>query len=145
VTGSLIYSPIPCISELCAPYHQFIYVYVYMCCAYLGRQGRHNTVRFFSTAFIAGTPRCCYRNPGNPGRTAYILSSTGEGYVSSWDWSACRHSISMHLLGSGWHQVVTSAGAVRLFMATVYQKPAPSFRHQLPTSPPFLFNNMMLD
>jgi hypothetical protein len=50
-----------------------------------------NMVRFFSTAlFISGTPRC-YGDPGNPGRTAYIYPSTGESYVSSWDWSVCRH------------------------------------------------------
>jgi hypothetical protein len=104
-----------------------------VCRAHLGRQGKRNTVGFFSTAFIAGMPRCCYGDPGNPGRTAYIHPSTGEGNVSSWDWSACRHFISMHLLGRGWRQVVTSIGAVRLFMATVYQKPAPSFRRRLPT------------
>jgi hypothetical protein len=51
------------------------------------QQEKCNTVRFFSTAFfISGTPRC-YRDPGNPGRTAYIHPSTGESYVSSWDWS----------------------------------------------------------
>jgi hypothetical protein len=45
------------------------------CLAHLSRQGRHNTVRFFSTAFIAGTPRCCYGDPRHPGRSAYILSA----------------------------------------------------------------------
>jgi hypothetical protein len=45
------------------------------CCAHLGRQGRHKTVGFFSTAFIAGTPRCCYGDSGHPGRSAYILSA----------------------------------------------------------------------
>jgi hypothetical protein len=43
------------------------------------------------------------------------------------------HFISMHPLWRGWRQVVTSTGSVRLFMATVYQKPAPSFRRWLPT------------
>jgi hypothetical protein len=28
---------------------------------------------------------------GNPGRTPYIHPSTGEGFVSSWDWSVCGH------------------------------------------------------
>jgi hypothetical protein len=116
-----------------------------LCRAHLGWQGRCNMVRFFSTAFITGMPQCCYRDPGHPGRTAYIHPSIGEGYVSSWYWSACGHFISMHPIGRGWHQVVTRAGAVRLFMAMVYQKPVPSFRHWLPISPPFLFNNMMLD
>jgi hypothetical protein len=55
--------------------------------------------RILLNSFIAGTPRCCYRDPGNPGRTAYIQPSTGEGYESSWDWSACWHFISMHCLG----------------------------------------------
>jgi hypothetical protein len=41
-------------------------------------------------SLIAGTP-WCYGNSGNPGRTAYIHPSTGEGYVSSWDWSVCWH------------------------------------------------------
>jgi hypothetical protein len=26
-------------------------------------------VGFFSTAFIAGTPQCCYGDPGHPGRS----------------------------------------------------------------------------
>ena len=45
------------------------------CCAHLSQQGRHNTVGFFSTAFIAGMPQCCYGDPRNPGRSAYILSA----------------------------------------------------------------------
>jgi hypothetical protein len=103
-----------------------------LCGVHLGQQGKRNMVRFFSTAFIAGMPQCCYRDPGQ-GRTAYIHPSTGEGYVSSWDWSACRHFISMHPLRRGWHQVVTRASTVRLFMAMVYWKLVPSFRCQLPT------------
>jgi hypothetical protein len=52
---------------------------------------KRNKVGFFSTAFfISGTPQC-YGNSGNPGRTAYIHPSTGESYVSSWDWSVCQH------------------------------------------------------
>ena len=74
------------------------------CRAHLGRQGRHNTVGFFSTAFIAGMPRCCYGDPGHPGRSAYMHPSTGEGSVAPWDWSVCRHLICMHLLGRGWRQ-----------------------------------------
>jgi hypothetical protein len=78
-----------------------------ICSTHLGQQGRHNTVGFFSTAFIAGTPRCCYRDPGHPGRSAYILSSTGKGFVAPWDWSVCRHLICMYLLGRGWRQTWT--------------------------------------
>ena len=44
-----------------------------------------NTVGFFSTALLQE------QKPGNPGRTAYIHPSTGEGYMSSWDWSVCWH------------------------------------------------------
>jgi hypothetical protein len=51
---------------------------------------QRNMVGFFSTAFFPGMPRC-YGNCGNPGRTAYIQPSTGESYVSSWDWSVYRH------------------------------------------------------
>ena len=53
--------------------------------------------------------------------------------------------ICMHPLGRGWHQIRASTCAVVVFTATVYQRPASSFRCRLPTSPPFLFNNMMLD
>ena len=53
--------------------------------------------------------------------------------------------ICMHPLGRGWRQIRASACAVALFTATVYRRQAPSFRRRLPTSPPFLFNNMMLD
>ena len=56
-------------------------------------QGRHNTVGFFSTAFIAGMPRCCYGDPGHPGRSAYIHPGTGEGSVAPWDWSVCWHPL----------------------------------------------------
>jgi hypothetical protein len=61
-------------------------------------------VGFFSTAFIAGTPRCCYRDPGHPGRSAYIHPSTGKGFVSSWDRLNRCHLISMYTLRRGWHQ-----------------------------------------
>jgi hypothetical protein len=73
--------------------------------------GKEDTTHgFFSTAFIAGTPQCCYRDPGDPrdpGRSAYILSSTGKGFVAPWDWSVCWHLICMYLLGRGWHQTRT--------------------------------------
>ena len=67
-----------------------------ICCAQPQPARRHNMVRFFSTAFIAGTPRCCYGDPGYPGRSAYILSSTGKGFVSSWDRLNRCHLISMY-------------------------------------------------
>jgi hypothetical protein len=72
-----------------------------MCCAHLSRQGRHNTVGFFSTAFIAGTPSCCYRNPlppatGNPPAT--WTPGTQE---------VCLYTLSSHPLTAG-H--VTSPG-----------------------------------
>jgi hypothetical protein len=63
----------------------------------LNQQERHDTVGFFSTAFIAGTPRCFYVYPGRPGSPAYMHPSTGEGSVAPWDWSICWHPICMHL------------------------------------------------
>ena len=41
--------------------------------------------------------------------------------------------ICMHPLGRGWRQIRASACAVILFTVTVYGRPAPSFRCQLPT------------
>jgi hypothetical protein len=81
----------------------------------LSQQGRNHTVGFFSTAFIAGMPRCHYRDHGNPGRTAYMNHSTGEASVSPWDLSVCRHLICMHPLQKGWCQIWASAWAVVLF------------------------------
>ena len=74
------------------------------CCTHLGRQGRHNIVGFFSTAFIAEMPRCCYGDSGDPGRSAYMHPSTGKGFVSSWDRLNRCHLISMYPLGRGWRQ-----------------------------------------
>jgi hypothetical protein len=71
----------------------------------LGRQERNNKVGFFSTAFIAGTPQCCYGDSRHPGRSAYMHPSTGKGFVSSWDWSVCQHLICKHPIGRGWHQI----------------------------------------
>jgi hypothetical protein len=59
---------------------------VYMCSTHLVQQGKRNMVRFFLTALLQERLDAM-RNPGNPGRTAYIHPSTGESYVSSWDWS----------------------------------------------------------
>ena len=84
----------------------------------LDQQERHDTVRFFSTAFIAGMPRCFYGDPGHPGSPAYMHPSTGEGSVAPWDWSVCRHPICMHLLGRGWRQIRIDACTVVLFMTT---------------------------
>ena len=62
------------------------------CCAHLGQQGRHNTVGFFSTAFIAGMPQCCYGDPGNPGRSAYILSAPIHSRQAKPPHQACSFS-----------------------------------------------------
>jgi hypothetical protein len=94
------------------------------CCAHLGRQGRHNTVGFFSTAFIARMSRYCYGDPGIPGRTAYMHPCTGEGSVAPWDWSVSRHLICMHPLRRGWRQIRTSACAVLLLTTKAHQKSA---------------------
>jgi hypothetical protein len=101
------------------------------CCALLGRQGRHNTVGFFSTAFTAGTPRCCYGDPGHPGRSAYMYPSTGKGFVSSWDRLNRCHLISMYPLRRGWRQ--TYACAVVVFMTTAHRRHLRvGFLHNMP-------------
>ena len=82
----------------------------------LDQQELHDTVGFFSTAFIAGMPRCFYGDPGHPGSPAYMHPSTGEGSVAPWDWSVCRHPICMHPLGRGWRQIRIDAYVVVLFM-----------------------------
>jgi hypothetical protein len=97
-----------------------------LCRAHLSRQGRHNMVGFFSTAFIAGIPRCGYGYPGNPGRSAYILSPTGKGFMDSWDWSVCRDLICMHLPGRGWRQTQTYTCA-----DVVYDNDTPGARRHL--------------
>jgi hypothetical protein len=58
--------------------------------AHLGHQGRHNTVGFFSTAFIAGMSWCGYGDPGNPGRCAYILSAPIHSWQAMPPHQACR-------------------------------------------------------
>jgi hypothetical protein len=79
---------------------------IYMRCV-CSRPARttHDIVGFFSTAFIAGTPRCFYGDPGLPGSPAYMHASTGEVSVAPWDWSVSRHPICMHPLGRGWRQI----------------------------------------
>jgi hypothetical protein len=104
----------------------FILFVILVCCTHLSRQGKHNTVGFFPTAFIAGTPQCCYRDPGHPGRSAYILSSTGKGFVAPWDWSVCQHLICMHPLGRAWRQTRTYTCA-----DVVYDKGTPGARRHL--------------
>jgi hypothetical protein len=59
-------------------------------CAHIIWQIKRQHGRILLNSFIAGKP-LCYGNPGNPGRTANIHPSTRESYVSSWDWSVCRH------------------------------------------------------
>jgi hypothetical protein len=82
----------------------------------LDQQELHNTVGFFSTAFIAGMPRCFYGDLGRPGSPAYMHPSTGEGSVAPWDQSVCCHPICMYLLGRGWRQIRIDSYAVVLFM-----------------------------
>jgi hypothetical protein len=62
------------------------------CCTHLSRQGRHNKVRFFSTAFIAGTPQCHHGDPGNPGRSAYIHSAPIHSRQAKSPHQACSFS-----------------------------------------------------
>ena len=92
--------------------------------------------RILLNSFIAGMPRCCYGDPGNPGRTPYIHPSTGKSLFPPGIGQSAGTLICMHPLGRGWHQIRASACAVVLFTATVYQKQVPSFRCWLPTHAP---------
>ena len=65
-------------------------------------------------------------DPGNPGSTAYMYLSTGEGSVAPWDWSVYRHLICMHPFGRGWRQIWASICTVVLFTTKAHLKPAPS-------------------
>ena len=80
------------------------------------QQELHDTVGFLSKAFIAGTPRYFYGDPGRPGSPAYMHPSTVEGSVAPWDWSVCWHPICMHPLRRGWCQIRIDACVVVLFM-----------------------------
>jgi hypothetical protein len=75
---------------MCADIYKETHTLVNKCRAYHIPQGKTQHGRILLNSFIAGMPRC-YGNPGNPERTAYIHPSIGKGYVSSWDWSVCRH------------------------------------------------------
>jgi hypothetical protein len=45
------------------------------------------------------------RDPGHPGKSAYIHPSTGKGFVSSWNRLDYCHLISIYPLGRGWRQI----------------------------------------
>jgi hypothetical protein len=116
------------------------------CCAHLVRQGKHKTVRFFSTALFQERLDAT----GTQGGLLIYTPAQGKALCPPGIGQSAGTLICMHPFGRGWRQIRASACVVLLFTVMVYQRPvyqrpAPSFRRQLPTSPPFLFNNMMLD
>lgn len=104
------------------------------CCrAHLIRQGRHNTVGFFSTALLqklldaTGTP-------GTQGGLLIYTPAQGKALCPPGIGQSAGTLICMHPLRRGWRQIRASACAVVLFTATVYRKLAPSFRPWLLTT-----------
>jgi hypothetical protein len=77
------------VEERASPLPDYAHTMIIECCAHLVQQEKTQHAILLNS-FISGTP-WCYGNPGNPGKTAYIHPSTGESYVSSWDWSVCWH------------------------------------------------------
>jgi hypothetical protein len=93
---------------------------------------KRNTVGFFSTALLqerldaTGTL-------GTQGGLLIYTPALGRAMCPPGIGQSAGTLIYMHPLGRGWHQIQASACAVALFMAMVDQRPAPSFRRQLPT------------
>ena len=103
------------------------------CCrAHLIRQGRHNTVGFFSTALLqklldaTGTP-------GTQGGLLIYTPAQGKALCPPGIGQSAGTLICMHPLRRGWRQIRASVCAVVVFMETVYWRLAPTFRHRLPT------------
>ena len=89
---------------------------------------KRNTVGFFSTALLqehldaTGTP-------GTQGGLLIYIPALGRAMCPPGIGQSAGTLICMYPLGRGWCQIRASACAVALFMATVYQRPAPSFRY----------------
>lgn len=102
------------------------------CRTHLVWQGKRNTVGFFSTALLqerldaTGTP-------GTQGGLLIYTPAQGKALCPPGIGQSAGTLICMHPLGRGWCQIRVSACAVVLFTVLVYWKPAPSFRHRLPT------------
>lgn len=73
------------------------------------------------------------QTPGTQGGLLIYTPAQGKALCPPGIGQSAGTLICMHLLGRGWSQILASAYAVVLFMATVYRKPAPSFRCWLPT------------
>lgn len=108
---------------------------------------KRNTVGFFSIAFLFQERLDATGTLETQGGLLIYTPALGRAICPPGVGLSAGTLIYMHPLRRGWRQIRASACAVALllFTATVYQRPAPSFRCWLPTSPPFLFNNMMLD
>ena len=96
-------------------------------------------VEFFSKALLQEHLDDATGTPGTQGGLLIYTPAQGKALCPPGIGQSAGTLICMHPLGRGWRQIWASACAVVLF------RPAPSFRRWLPTSPPFLFNNMMLD
>jgi hypothetical protein len=103
-----------------------------------------HTIGFFSTALLQERLDAM-GTPGTQGGLLIYTPALGRAMCPPRIGQSAGTLICMHLLRRGWRQIRASACAEVLFTAMVYRRPAPSFRRRLPTSPPFLFNNMMLD
>jgi len=104
------------------------------CLAHLVWQGRHNTVRFFSTALLQERLNAATGTPGTQGGLLIYTPAQGKALCPPGIGQSAGTLICMHPLRRGWRQIRASACAVVLFTAMVYLKPVPSFRRQLPTS-----------
>ena len=105
---------------------------IIQCCAHLVQQEK-NATRLDSSQqpFLFQEHLDATGTPGTQGGLLIYTPALGRAMCPPGIGQSAGTLICMHLLRRGWRQM--------------YQRPAPSFRRRLPTSPPFLFNNMMLD
>jgi hypothetical protein len=85
----------------------------------LARKTQHG--RILLNSLYCRNTSMLLRDPGNPGRSAYMHPSTGKGFVSSCDRLNRCHLISMYQLGRGWRQTRAYACAVVLFMTKAHR------------------------
>ena len=102
-------------------------------------------VGLFSIALLQECLAAATGTPGTQGGLLIYTPAQGKALCPPGIGQSASTLICMHPLGRGWCQIRASTCAVVLFMVTVYRRPVPFFRRWLPTSPAFLFNNMMPD
>jgi hypothetical protein len=93
---------------------------------------KRNTVGFFSTALFQ-EHLDAMGIPGTQGGLLIYTPALGRAMCPPGIGQSAGTLICMHLLRRGWRQIRAGAWAVALFTASVYRRPAPSFRCQLPT------------